>query len=75
MNHIPLQHLQDEIISLKPLLEKFIFKYGSDSREREDLVQDVLIKAFLKAETLTPPYHIQGWLLTLASALSHKFCR
>lgn len=66
MNHIPLQHLQDEIISLKPLLEKFIFKYGSDSREREDLVQDVLIKAFLKAETLTPPYHIQGWLLTLA---------
>lgn len=60
MNHFPIdQSLQDEI-------SRFITNRVSNPQDAEDLLQDILIKAYLKQEQLQDASRLRAWLFQIA---------
>ncbi|RZK77320.1 MAG: hypothetical protein EOO92_13105 [Pedobacter sp.] len=57
--------LMTEICLLKPTLEMFVLRYPINEEQADQLVQDTLISALLKADTYNETMTLKHWLLSL----------
>lgn len=57
--------ITQEIISLRPTLRVFTYRFTRDKEESHDLVQDTLLKALMNIDKFREQTNLKGWLFTI----------
>ncbi len=52
--------------SIVPEIRKFIARYGLEAQDEEDILQDTLLKIYLKSESVKEPEKFRNWCLKIA---------
>jgi RNA polymerase sigma-70 factor (ECF subfamily) len=58
-------NLTQEILSLRPTLRLFTYRFTHDREESQDLLQDTMLKALTYKHKYTADTNLKGWLFTI----------
>lgn len=65
-----IQQYKSDVLSIKNVLYRFAFRFLNDDQEAQDVVQEVLIKAWEKRQSLLEVKNVKAWCLVVTKNIA-----